>query len=178
MLALSAWHGNAQGSKSAQQILAEATQRAAADHKTVLFDLGASWCINCRRLDAFLAKPEIAPIVEKYFVLADVHYDEKVGKHPELETPGSDALMARFGGDQGVPFFVFFDAGGNAIVTSARPVKGNKQGENIGYPDAPEEIAWFMTMLDKAVPTMTADERMKIESTLKHMSTSHEAAAH
>jgi thiol:disulfide interchange protein len=177
-LALGAAHIDAQPSKTAQQILAAATQRAAAEHKVVFLDLGATWCVNCHRLDAFLASPQIAPIVDKYFVFAGIHYDEKMGKHPELETPGSEALMAQFGGEQGVPFFMFFDVNGDAIVTSARPVKGNRLGENIGYPNAPEEIDWFMAMLQKAVPSMSEDEAKEIRSTLKHSSTSHQASSH
>ncbi len=38
---------------------------------------------------------------------------------------------------------------------------------NIGYPSAPEEIDWFVSMLNKAVPTMTADETRTIDSWLK-----------
>jgi len=160
--------GRAQPATTAQEILAEATRRADSQHKIVFFDFSASWCTQCRRLDSFLSSPEIAPIVQKYFVLADVHYQENEGKHPELETPGADALMKQFGKPQGVPYFVFFDSNGQAIATSERPVTGN-----IGYPDAPEEIDWFMTMLRKAVPQMDLDERMSIESWLKRASTFH-----
>jgi len=53
------------------------------------------------------------------------------------------------------------DAKGNLIVNtlnSNRPGKDGK-GENIGHPMQPYEVDWFMTMLEKAVPTMTPDER-------------------
>jgi hypothetical protein len=79
-------------------------------------------------------------------------------------------LMAQFGGPHGVPYFVFFDANGETIVTSDRPVAGSKRGDNIGYPDSPEEIEWFMTMLKRGVPAMGTDETQTIESWLKHAS--------
>jgi len=159
---------HAQNPQTAQQILAEATSRAAQEQKIVFFELSASWCRPCHLLDAFLASPDIAPIVQKYFDRAEIHYQEKVGKHPELETPGSDALAAHFGSPQGVPWFAFLDASGQPIVTSDRPGTGN-----IGYPDRPEEIDWFMTMLEKAAPSMSAEETHKIESSLRRASSYH-----
>jgi len=110
-------------------------------------------------------------MVEKYFVLAKVHIDEEHGKHPELNTPGSEELRKKLGGSEGVPFFVFLDAQGQAIATSNRPVEGKTRGENIGYPDAPEEIDWFMAMLKKSVPAMTEEEAQRIEGWLKGAST-------
>ncbi len=178
MLALSCWSSQAMAAKTAQEILTEATHQAAEQHKIVFFEFGASWCSQCHRLDAFLSSPEIAPIVQKYFVLANVHFQEKEGKHPELETPGADKLMAQFGNPEGVPYIVFFDANGNAIVTSSRRVEGKKRGDNIGYPDAPEEIDWFMTMLKESVPTMNADETQQIESWLRHASSRNQSTKH
>jgi thiol-disulfide isomerase/thioredoxin len=90
VLAPNCWQAHAQGANTAQEILAEATHRAAEQHKIVFFEFGASWCLQCHRLDGFLSSPAIAPIVQKYFVVVDVHYQEKVGKHPELETPGAE----------------------------------------------------------------------------------------
>lgn len=168
VFALNGFSGRAQGTQTAQQILSEATSRASQQQKVVFLEFSASWCKPCHLLDAFLSSPDIAPIVQKYFVRAEVHYEEKVGKHPELETPGADTLAARFGSPEGVPWFAFLDANGQVIVTSDRPVTGS-----IGYPDRPEEIDWFMTMLRKGAPAMDEDETHRIESWLRNASTYH-----
>ncbi len=173
MLVLGCLPGWALPPKTAQDILADAANRAAAEHKILFFEFGASWCSQCRRLETFLSAPENAPIVQKYFVLADVNVQEKLGKHPELETPGAEKLLEWFGGTESVPFIVFVDANGKGIVTSNRPVAGKSQGDNIGYPDAPEEIDWFMTMLKKGVPTISTEEAKTLERWLMQKSSSH-----
>ena len=171
-LVLACWPQQAQAANTADDILGAATHQAAEQHKIVFFEFGASWCSQCRRLERFLADPANAPIIQKYFVLSDVHVQEKHGKHPELETPGAEKMLEGFGGTEGVPFIVFVNTDGKALATSNRPVDGKSRGENIGYPDAPEEIDWFMTMLHKSVPTMSADEAATLETSLKAKSTS------
>jgi thioredoxin-related protein len=173
VLVLSCLSGWALSPKTAQDILTDAANSAAAEHKILFFEFGASWCSQCRRLEAFLSAPENAPIVHKYFVLAGVNVQEKLGKHPELDTPGAQKLLEGFGGMESVPFIVFVDAKGKGIVTSNRLVPGKSQGDNIGYPDAPEEIDWFMRMLKKGVPTMSAEEAKTLETWLKQKSSSH-----
>jgi len=155
---------------TAQEILQDAQTHADQQHKLVFFVFGASWCGPCHALDDFIAAPEIAPILNKYFVFAEVHIEEENGKHPELNTPGGEKLMAKFGGLQGVPFIVFFNSKGELLVTSSRPVAGHRKGDNIGYPDAPEEIDWFLQMLKKTVPEIQHDELQKIEAWLRKAS--------
>src|SRR6516162_9133546 len=75
---------------SVDQVLAGAQAQAASQHKLVFFVFGASWCGPCHALDRFLSAPDIRTIIEKYFVLAGVHIQEEMGKHPELNTPGAD----------------------------------------------------------------------------------------
>ncbi len=161
---------HAQKSPTAHEILSEAQFRAQEHHKLVFLEFSASWCGPCHHLDDFLSAPEIAPIIQKYFVFAKVHIDEKLGKHPELDTPGGSELMRSFAKPQGVPYLIFLDANGKAIVNSNRPAGTSDRGGNIGYPDAPEEIDWFMVMLNKSVPEMTGDENHTIENWLRHAS--------
>jgi thioredoxin-related protein len=152
----------------ADQIFENAKAEAAQQHKLIFLVFGASWCGPCHRLDAFLTSPETRPIVQKYFVLAKLNVDEKKGKHPELETPGAENMLAKLGGaNAGVPFIVFLDATGSPIVDSRPLVDGRPEGENIGYPAQPKEVDWFMAMLKKAVPSMTADESRTIERWLR-----------
>jgi thiol-disulfide isomerase/thioredoxin len=163
----------AQKPAPADRVLENAKSQAAQQRKLIFLVFGASWCGPCHMQDAFMAAPETRPILEKYFVPAKLNVEEEVGKHPERNSPGGEELLARFGGvdargkSGGVPFLVLLDASGDPIVNSNRPVKGPAGSVNIGYPSAPEEIDWFMSMLNKAVPTMTADETRTIDSWLK-----------
>ena len=85
-----------------------------------------------------------------------------------LDTPGGDALEARFGSKgPGLPFFAFLDEHGKLIANSNRPVPGKPDGENIGHPMAPEEVDYFMLMLRKAVPALSPDDAQVIESYLR-----------
>jgi hypothetical protein len=92
---------------------------------------------------------------------------QETGEKKELNTPGGGELMTRFGAvDAGLPYFAFLDAKGEPIVNSLRPGKNGK-GENIGHPEEPEEVDWFMSMLAKAVPRMTSEERATLEKYLR-----------
>ncbi len=92
---------------------------------------------------------------------------QETGERKESNTPGGDELMTQFGAvDNGLPYFAFVDAKGEAIVNSQRPVKKGAVA-NIGHPFEPEEVDWFMSMLAKAVPRMTPDERATLEKYLR-----------
>jgi thioredoxin-related protein len=167
----------AQKPAAADQVLANAKTQAAKERKLIFLVFGASWCGPCHQLDAFLDDPAVRPVIEKYFVVAKLHFAERMGKHPELESPGAEELVAKLSGTDGkgqfngVPFLVFLTATGEPIVNSNRPVAGHPGGSNIGYPSEPYEIDWFMVMLKKAVPQMTADESRSIEDWLRKAST-------
>lgn len=115
--------------------------------------------------------PTIRPILEKYFVLASLHVLEQNGKHPELNSPGSEKLLGDLGGrSMGVPFLVFLDAEGHLLINSTRPLKQKPSGENIGYPAVPAEIDWFMTMLQRTLPSLTKSDADTIETWLRKAS--------
>jgi len=115
--------------------------------------------------------PNIRPILEKYFVLANLNVLEQRGKHPELNNPGSEKLLADYGGESmGVPFIVFLDAQGQLLMNSTRPVKHKPKGENIGYPALPVEIDWFMTMLRETIPPLRKPDADVIEMWLRRAS--------
>jgi thiol-disulfide isomerase/thioredoxin len=156
---------------SAEQVLTTAESQSAATHKPIFLVFGASWCPPCRQLEAFMEDREIRPILEKYLVLAALHVQEQRGKHPELESPGAEKLMGKYGGESmGVPFLVFLDERGQLLVNSNRPVAGKLGGENIGYPALPEEIDWYMTMLKKSLPTLSKTDAGTIENWLRKAS--------
>ncbi len=161
----------AEAPPTADSLLSEGQSKAAPGHKTVFLIFHASWCGWCHKLDQFMATPEIQPILDKYFVAVHVVVEEH-GDKESLDNPGGAEWMAKLGNkDGGLPFFAFLDGRGEAIVNSMRPGDAKSKAANIGYPSAPEEIDWFMTMLGKAAPKMPAAESVTIEQWLrKHSS--------
>jgi thioredoxin-related protein len=120
--------------KDAKLVLDEALSRATADDKRVLLTFGAPWCGWCHRLHDWLAQPEIAAILDRDFIIAQVDIDRMTG--------GKD-VMSRYRPDAsgGIPWFAILDAKGKSLVTSDGP------GGNIGYPAQPKEIAHFLAMV-------------------------------
>ncbi len=171
LILLSASAGYGQQRPSADQALTTAESEAAAEHKDIFLVFGASWCPPCHELQAFLEDTVIRPIVQKHFVIVTLNVFEQKGKHPELNTPGAEKLVKEYGGeDGGVPFIVFLDSQAQPLINSNRPVTGKSHGENVGYPALPEEIDWFMTMLQKSEPSLTPAETHTIEAWLRKRS--------
>ena len=86
----------------------------------------------------------------------------------KLNNDGGEEVMAQVGGkDAGLPFIAFLDAKGELIVNGRKPVAGKTQGDNIGHPFQSVEIEWFMSMLAKATPEMSAPNRKTLEDWLK-----------
>ena len=70
-------------------------------------------------------------------------------------------MLQKLGGPGGLPYSAFLDAQGALIVNSKR------EGQNIGYPAAPQEIDWFVQMMKKAAPRMSEDDLKTIETALR-----------
>jgi thioredoxin-related protein len=120
--------------KDAKRVLDEALSRASSDDKRVLLTFGAPWCGWCHRLHDWMAQPEIAAILDRDFVIAQVDVDRMTG--------GKD-VQKRYQPDSsgGIPWFAILDARGKALTTSDSP-RGN-----IGYPAQPQEIDHFVAMV-------------------------------
>ena len=151
---------------SAGQILSQAETRAATEHKAIFVHFGASWCPWCRRLDAFLDRPDIKPVFDKYFVPIKIVVQED-DNHKALENPGGDELLQKFGGPDGLPFSAFLDAQGKLIRNSINPATGAGRG-NIGFPEEPDEVDWFILMMRTAAPQISADDVQAIKSALSN----------
>ncbi len=145
---------------SAEQLLSQAKTKAAAENKAIFVHFGASWCGWCKRLDAFLDRPDIKPVFEKYFIPVKLVVQENE-KNKALENTGADILLKQWGGPEGLPYSAFLDAHGALIVNSKR------EGKNIGYPAQTHEIDWFIQMMKKAAPNMAEADLKSIEAVLR-----------
>ncbi len=145
---------------SADDVLSPAKAKASAEHKTIFLHFGASWCGWCKRLDAFLDRPDIKPVFEKYFIPVKLVVQENE-KNKSLENAGAEALLKEFGGPSGLPYFAFLDAQGDLIVNS------KQNGQNIGYPAQSNEIDWFVQMMKKAAPNISESDVKSIETALR-----------
>jgi thioredoxin-related protein len=135
---------------SADKILSAAYQTAAKDQKNVLIIFHASWCSWCKKMDASINNPSCKKMFEDNFVIVHLDVNEN-DKNKNLENPGADVYMKKFGGEKaGLPFFVVTDEHGELIADSyirGNNVKMGDPGQNMGCPATAEEVAGFCKIL-------------------------------
>lgn len=137
--------------RSAPAILEAGLADAKQSGKTVLLHFGAPWCVWCHRLEDWMARPDVAAILEKQIVDVKVDTDRSIG--------GKEMLQSMSHGKSGgIPWFVMLDPAGQPIIDSNGP-----QG-NIGFPAKPDEIEHFATMLKKATKLAPADLEKLLET--------------
>ena len=87
----------------------------------------------------------VAPVLAQDFVTLKIDTDRMTG--------GNAILKQYSATQQGIPWFVFLDGDGKAIIDSTDPNKGN-----VGFPATDSEIAWFKVMLEKVARRITGDD--------------------
>jgi thiol-disulfide isomerase/thioredoxin len=161
------------GGPSASKIMKRTEAQARAENKNILLDFGASWCGNCRLYDRILADPQMHKLLGRVFVFASMTTGERSDDTQHANTPGGLDYEATIGGKGvGWPYIIALDANGKPIVDSFRPDSSSKSGkDNIGYPDAPEEVDWFVEMLRRAAPSLNQQELASVHAWLTAHST-------
>ena len=122
----------------ANDVFAAALSRAKKEDRRVFIRVGAPSCGWCRRLDAFLAKPQIEAILKKDYVVVKIDQQRMKGAKEVI------ARIRKPGEEGGIPWFTFLDKDGRILITSTKPGAGN-----IGFPVDPKtEIPHFIHMLE------------------------------
>jgi len=99
----------------AKREIDEALHSASPAHKRVLVVFGANWCFDCHALDEAFHSPEIAPLLDKYFVVVHVDIgrgDKNLDLAQEYEVPLK----------RGIPAIAVLDSSGKLLFSQ-------KQGE-------------------------------------------------
>ena len=104
-----------------------------------------------------MARPEIAAVLAKDFVDTKIDNDRMTGGKEVYQ-----AQMAAAGQKEGgIPWFVFLAADGTLLAHSTGP-KGNT-----GFPYEPDEIAHFVTMLQKVKQNLTDADIAMLQKSLE-----------
>jgi thiol:disulfide interchange protein len=94
--------------------IAAALGEAARDHKRVLVDFGANWCIWCRRLHTtFERDPRVSAALNRDFVVVMIDVNTRRG------TKRNADVVQRYGNpvQHGIPVLVVLDSGGRQLTT-------------------------------------------------------------
>jgi len=94
--------------------VAAALTRAAAEHKRVILDFGANWCIWCRRLHSTIERdPAVSRALERDFVVVMVDVNTRNGPRRNAD------VNERYGNPvrHGIPVLVVLGSDGKQLAT-------------------------------------------------------------
>lgn len=162
LLAATGW---AQSQPSAEQVLKEATAQAAQQKKKVFIIFHASWCGWCHRMDTLMSNAQCKKLFSDNFVVRHLTVMEAKGKE-HLENPGGKEMLEKYNGkNQGIPFWLIFDAKGKLLADCLMRPDGaglDKPGKNTGCPASKDEVAHFVKVL-KHTTSLTSSQLAVIE---------------
>jgi thioredoxin-related protein len=165
LASLTAADADAARNAKASELIASASAKAGNEGKNVMVIFHASWCRWCHKLDDFMSSDQFKPMFDANYEVVHIDVEEQDGKK-DLETPGWPAVSKQLSADnQGLPFFVILNKKGKILADS------RNGGANIGYPSAPAEVTYFMSLLGKTAKHLTPSQASKIETYLRAKAT-------
>ncbi len=142
------------GQSDAETQLANAVSKAKVENKKVFLRFSAVWCGHCTHMQSILDRPNMKAIFGGEFV--DIKIDIE-------KTPKGRQLYIKYAGNgAGVPWFAFLDTNGATLSTSVGP------HGNIGCPEAPEEVAFFVNNLKNATK-LSSEQLAQVEAAFKKL---------
>lgn len=139
----------------AADVYKEGLESAASSKRLVLLHFGAPWCGWCHRMEDWMARPENAEILQKYFVDLKIDTDRMEGGGELLE-------KTRGGKSGGIPWFAFIDPATEKVLSTSDGPDGN-----LGFPWTDEEIAGFGRMLESVGTRVPAGDAARLTESLR-----------
>jgi thiol:disulfide interchange protein len=91
-----------------------ALAKAAAEHKRVLLDFGANWCIWCRRLHStFESSPEVSGALDRGFIVVMIDVNTRNGVNRNASVNERYGKPTR----HGIPVLVVLESDGKQLTT-------------------------------------------------------------
>ena len=136
---------------SATMVMNEAYAKAKKEKKNVFLIFHASWCGWCHRMGTSMNDASCKKFFDDNYVITHLTVDESPDKK-DLENEGADEMRNKYGGkDQGIPYWLVFDAEGKLLADSRMKQVGTQtlSGDNTGCPAAENEVLYFLSVLRK-----------------------------
>ena len=151
----------------AATVVRQATRRANAGSKNVFVYFHASWCSWCKRLEALFEDPRFKSKFADSYVVASITIREREEK-VKLENPGWERVLRRLrqAEEKDVPYYVVLSPKGERLGGSYRG-KDKEIPNNAGFPQTDEEIAAFLTLIEKTAKAFTAEDRAALKEYLE-----------
>lgn len=145
------------GGPKCGDVISSAVIHARTSHKRVFVKFGSTWCISCRRLDAFLKSPGVRPILDKHFEWVTIHFDED-SAHRAVENPGAEEWMINEGIKPALPAYAILDEQGKVVTSSTKPSRLTDLGPVFGEPFSYEDVSRFLHLLAEGAPSVSRVE--------------------
>lgn len=160
LLCLSAIISRAQAPQNATALMDAAFAEAAKTNKNVFLVFHASWCGWCHKMDSSMADPRVKQYFDDNYVIRHLTVRES-GAKKALENPGAEAMLVKYkGDDQGIPYWLVFDAKGRLLADAQiRPEGAGPEapGKNTGCPATAPEVEYFISVLKKTARLQETD---------------------